>query len=361
MKAYQFIFLSIIIILCSSFVSFAEYDDVSKEDWFYEDVKFITEHRIMNGVSDNKFNPNGFSSRAMIVTMIYRLEGTPIIKWKKIFEDVEPNKWYSQAIIWAYENNIIKGFGNGLFKPNKNIIQEEALQILYHYAEYKNYDFSLYVVDSNKIGKAKNIISRAQLGVLFSDFYKYILPYNKISFKNKAEEFNNLIKVNEGIIPEIKFSEKGEINFIEGSFSDIRVTDELAAIESLYDIYYLMHFQNPSREFKKVYIEDGFFRFQQFYHNIPVEGYQLSILTNKGGKILSLSGQYYRNLDVDTHPKITKTQAEKIIPNSKKVSLCIYIKDDRPVLSWKLSGTTKTYYLNANTGEIITSISNIID
>ncbi len=361
MKAYQFIFLSIIIILCSSFISFAEYVDVSEEDWFYEDIKFVTENHIMNGMSDVRFAPKDFSTRAMVVTMIYRLEGNPVVKWKEHFIDVESNKWYSKAIIWGYENDIIHGYGNGLFKPNKNIIQEEALQILHNYATYKNYDFSSYVVDNKKIGKAKNIINRAQLGVLFSDFYKYIIPNDKISFSDKREELKNLIQLNDGMIPEIKFSEKGEIDVIDGSFSDIKVMDESTAIQSLYDIYHLMNFKNPNSEFKKVYIENGFFRFQQLYHNIPVEGYHLIISANKKGKILSLSGHYYRNLDVNTYPKIMKYQAKKMIPDSKKVSLCIYINKDKPILSWKVVKETKTYYLDANTGETITFVSNIIE
>ncbi len=81
-------------------------------------------------------------TRAMLVTVLYRLEGTPPITGTNGFTDVKGGQWYTNAVIWANENGIVEGYGNSLFGVNDNITREQIAAILYRYAVYKGYDVS---------------------------------------------------------------------------------------------------------------------------------------------------------------------------------------------------------------------------
>ena len=122
------------------------YDDVNENDWFYETVKEVTEKEIMNGTGDNKFSPNLDTTRGMVVTILYRLEGKPSIGTITKFADVEKGIWYSEAISWGEENGIVLGFDENTFKPNDTITREQLSAIIYRYAKHKGYDI---LVDDN--------------------------------------------------------------------------------------------------------------------------------------------------------------------------------------------------------------------
>ena len=112
--------------------------DVSTKDWFYDSIKFVLERGLMVGTSDSSFGPNLNTSRAMIVTILHRLEGTPEAGGGG-FNDVAAGNWYSEATGWAAENSIISGYSNGRFGPNDNITREQLCVILYNYAKFKGY------------------------------------------------------------------------------------------------------------------------------------------------------------------------------------------------------------------------------
>jgi hypothetical protein len=95
----------------------------------------------MIGIAENKFAPNSGMTRAMIVTILWRYEGSPETKGNN-FTDVADGEWYSDAIAWASENGIVNGYGNGIFGVNDNITREQFAVILYRYAEYKGFDIS---------------------------------------------------------------------------------------------------------------------------------------------------------------------------------------------------------------------------
>ncbi|MGM9554178.1 MAG: S-layer homology domain-containing protein, partial [Faecousia sp.] len=112
------------------------FSDVKNSDWFYEDVQYVYDRGLMDGVGNNKFDPNGKCTRAMIVTILYRMEGKPSHSGKNPFTDVKAEQWYTDAVIWAAENNIVNGVGNGKFDPNANITREQLATILCRYAAY---------------------------------------------------------------------------------------------------------------------------------------------------------------------------------------------------------------------------------
>lgn len=117
------------------------YSDVSESDWFYEDVEFVTENNLMIGTVENEtFAPDLTATRAMIVTILWRLEGEPILDYLMQFEDVPQDEWYSEAVRWAAANGIVLGYDDGLFRPEKAITREQLAAILHRYAAYKGMD-----------------------------------------------------------------------------------------------------------------------------------------------------------------------------------------------------------------------------
>lgn len=116
--------------------------DVSKNEWFYDSVLYAYTNSIMNGVGNGRFNPDGSTNRAMIVTILYRLAGSEKSSSANPFEDVASNQWYTDAVIWAAENGIVSGYGDGRFGPVDNITREQLATILYNYARFKGWNVS---------------------------------------------------------------------------------------------------------------------------------------------------------------------------------------------------------------------------
>lgn len=116
------------------------FTDVTEGTWYYDAVCYAYKNELMAGTSTTTFSPNLITTRGMIVTILYRLEDTPIVSGGSDFTDVEIGQWYSDAIAWAAANNIVGGYGNGLFGPDDPITREQLAAILYRYAQYKSYD-----------------------------------------------------------------------------------------------------------------------------------------------------------------------------------------------------------------------------
>lgn len=118
------------------------FNDVSTYDWFYDAVMYAYSNGIMNGLDTNVFGPNETTTRAMLVTMLYRAVGEPAVSGSNTFRDVAANTWYTDAIIWASTNGIVTGVDDGLFNPNGAITREQLATILYRYAKYVGDDVS---------------------------------------------------------------------------------------------------------------------------------------------------------------------------------------------------------------------------
>ena len=118
------------------------FTDADPTAWYHDGVHYVLDHGMMNGVGDGLFAPSGTTSRAMIVTILYRLENEPEVTGENPFTDVEDGKWYTDAVIWAAENKIVEGYGNGKFKSNDDITREQLATILYRYAQSKGWGFT---------------------------------------------------------------------------------------------------------------------------------------------------------------------------------------------------------------------------
>ncbi len=127
------------------------YADLDLSAWYHDGVHFCLENSLMNGISGDQFAPNGITTRAMIVTILWRLEGSPNMRDAQWFEDVPVGQWYSDAIAWSAFKGIVDGYGNGKFGANDAITREQMVTIMYRYAKYKGCDVS--------IGENTNILS----------------------------------------------------------------------------------------------------------------------------------------------------------------------------------------------------------
>ena len=112
------------------------FGDVTVSDWFYDDVRYVYANGIMDGTSSDRFAPNAPLTRAMIVTILYRMAGSPSVSGSSDFTDVAAGKWFAKAVAWAAANGIVNGYGSGLFGPNDPVTREQLAAILYRYAVY---------------------------------------------------------------------------------------------------------------------------------------------------------------------------------------------------------------------------------
>lgn len=116
--------------------------DVPEKHWAQEAIHYIYSKDLMRGVDDNQFAPEAEVNRAMLVTMLYRLEGTPTATTSNSFADVADNSWYTESILWASANHLVSGYGKNQFGPEDGITREQLAVVLLRYSQYKNYDTS---------------------------------------------------------------------------------------------------------------------------------------------------------------------------------------------------------------------------
>ncbi len=142
--------------------------DVNESHWFYEAVKFVYEAGLMNGEGENTFNPQGNLNRAMLVTILYRLENTPEVTEANQFSDVSAGQWYTEAVIWASVNGIVNGYEDGTFAPTNNVTREEMAAMLMRYAEYKGIDVTA-TKDISGYNDAAKVSAWAQQNMAWSN------------------------------------------------------------------------------------------------------------------------------------------------------------------------------------------------
>ncbi len=129
--------------------------DVAKTSWYYGNIKYVWQHDIMNGVSDTKFAPESSMTRAMFVTVLYRLEGSPSVEGLATppFTDIGASNysWAYNAIVWAYNTGVTKGTSATTFAPGAAITRQEIVTMLYRYAGSPAVSGSLIFGDSSVI------------------------------------------------------------------------------------------------------------------------------------------------------------------------------------------------------------------
>ncbi|MBQ8524079.1 MAG: S-layer homology domain-containing protein [Clostridia bacterium] len=174
--------------------------DVGEKKWFYDEVLFVYEKGLMNGITETRFEPNGNLTRAMFITILGRLAGAEESESNK-FPDVKKGKWYSGYVGWAVDSGIVTGYEDGTFKPNKALSREEMAACIYRYVEYMGINmprentapqkFS----DSGKIAKwARDYVELLRRsGIANGDQYEKYNPKANITRAEMATVIMNLI------------------------------------------------------------------------------------------------------------------------------------------------------------------------
>lgn len=158
------------------------FDDVSEDMWYYDAVKYVFLNNLMLG-TDKGFEPMSNMTRAMLVTVLFRMDGGETAINESPFEDVNTDAWFYEAVLWAYENNIVTGLDEFSFAPNENITREQVALILYRFAMQKGMKWersenSTNFSDSDKISSwAKEAVEWASdMGIILGDEENRFMP-----------------------------------------------------------------------------------------------------------------------------------------------------------------------------------------
>lgn len=117
------------------------YRDVRSTAWYYEDVAYVTRNDLMVGTGTMTFSPDGEMSRAMLVTVLYRMNGSPSVAGMTMpFQDVPGDAWYTDAVTWAYNCGVVSGMSPTTFAPMVSITREQMMTMFYGYAVYMDYN-----------------------------------------------------------------------------------------------------------------------------------------------------------------------------------------------------------------------------
>lgn len=198
----------------------SKFSDVKKSDWYFEAVKYVSSHSQMVGVSEDLFRPGETVSRGMAAQVLYRLDGAEF-SGSNPFTDLKNGAYYLNAVAWAAESNLIKGYGDGRFGPEDPIKRERIAVILYRYVQSLgkgftgNWAFLLDYSDRNQISEEAyesvawltmnkilsgcgdgsfdpaGTVTRAQLATILMKFDQ---AFSKVSFSFRFDQDNNAFK-----------------------------------------------------------------------------------------------------------------------------------------------------------------------
>ena len=119
------------------------YTDLNSEAWYHDGIHYCVDNGLMSGTGEGQFSPDAETTRAMIIMMLWRLDGSPVVDDALDFADVAEGQWYTEAIRWAKSKGIAGGYGNGYFGTNDAITREQVVTILWRYAQQKSLDVSV--------------------------------------------------------------------------------------------------------------------------------------------------------------------------------------------------------------------------
>lgn len=172
--------------------------DVPAGAWYESAVSYVYKKNIMSGTGETLFSPTVTTTRGMIVSILYRLEGSPDVSGTPAFTDVASDQWYSNAVVWASAHGIVDGYGNGKFGPNDTITREQMASILYRYAQFKKCDVTA-SADLSGYADAEHISSWARSAMAWANAEGLITgtsnaTLNPTGFASRAEVASILMR-----------------------------------------------------------------------------------------------------------------------------------------------------------------------
>jgi hypothetical protein len=180
------------------------FEDIFETDTYYDAIKFVYENGLFKGTSETEFEPATTMTRAMFVTVLWRLEGEPVVNYFMQYDDVQADTWYTEAVRWASAESIVNGYGDGTFGVDDEITVEQAAVILARYAAYtdsykvadvnlKNYadgefvsywakDQMMWALENGiyeSVGGKLNPQAAASRALVAEMFYRYVVVFGK--------------------------------------------------------------------------------------------------------------------------------------------------------------------------------------
>ena len=119
-----------------------EFTDVHENDWYYDPVQYVSKNKLMTGLNETTFGPIDSLARAQFAVILHRMNGEPEVPYSPRFHDVGAGLWYTNAILWAADTQVVTGYSNGNFGPGDLINREQMALMMFRYANYKGYDTS---------------------------------------------------------------------------------------------------------------------------------------------------------------------------------------------------------------------------
>lgn len=155
--------------------------DVEASAWYAQDVQYCRDNGLMNGTDAAVFSPNATMSRAMLATVLYRMAGSPDVTGTDTFLDTENNQWYSDAILWASQRDIVGGYDDGRFGPDDPVLREQIAALLWRYAGRPTPEASIDFADEAEISLwAQDAVDWAQVnGYINGDEANRFQPINQ--------------------------------------------------------------------------------------------------------------------------------------------------------------------------------------
>ena len=160
------------------------FTDVAEKSWYYDDVRFVVENGLFNGVGKGLFDPGGSMERGMVTTVLHRLAGKPEVSYSPMFSDIPDGKWYTNGTVWCAQKGIAKGVGKGLFAPGQDVERQQLALMLYNYALKMGYsaderkDLSSFADGSSVASWAKEAVSWAVGAGIINGSGGKLLPEN---------------------------------------------------------------------------------------------------------------------------------------------------------------------------------------
>ena len=186
LKQFGVLFLTLALALGLTIPAFAAVDDTGFSDvdanaWYAEAVMYCREHNLMAGIGNDQFAPESNLTRAQFATVLYRIEGTPAVTGTDAFTDTPDGAWYSDAVLWVSQQNLISGYGGGLFGPNDPVSREQMTTILWRYAGSPAVDRASDYTDETSIA------SYAAAAVDWASVNNIVMPASTGVFAPKSE------------------------------------------------------------------------------------------------------------------------------------------------------------------------------
>lgn len=178
------------------------FTDVRITDWFYDSVFYVVDRELMRGVSADRFVPGSYTTRGMVVTILHRLAGTPAPTKANTFTDVKSDQWYTDAVLWATEENLVNGYGGGRFGPEDKVTREQLAVMLHNYAKYVDITPQYGWDTPMRYPDLKNISSWARQGAMYCQITGIITGRPNGNFEPKdtasrAELATMLLRMND--------------------------------------------------------------------------------------------------------------------------------------------------------------------